>query len=174
MSATKDQERKALEQIRKIVEGLGPDSYIATAFDGCFEIAEENIDNDFSCSMKQRVEAVVVENAKLRDKIKTLELDVRDLRLAIKKEKEDSSARETALQKKVLSDDDLCDCAYMAKNLATEHAERMKKAAIDIVVKAENPGSNEFLNAVKEHRDAKSETEFYLALYDRIKTAAKE
>ena len=56
---TKEQERKALEQIRKIVEGLGTDSYIATAFDGCFEIAEENIENDFALSMKGRWEKAV-------------------------------------------------------------------------------------------------------------------
>ena len=31
---TKEQERKALEQIKKIVDSLGADSYIATAFDG--------------------------------------------------------------------------------------------------------------------------------------------
>ena len=55
MAATKEQERKALEQIRKMVEELGTDSYIAMAFEGCFEIAESNIDNDFGCSMKQRV-----------------------------------------------------------------------------------------------------------------------
>ncbi len=54
---TKEQERKALEQIRKIVEGLGENSYIGTAFEGCFEIAEQNIDNDFGCSMKQRAES---------------------------------------------------------------------------------------------------------------------
>lgn len=53
----KEQERKALEQIREIVAGLGEDSYIGTAFEGCFEIAEENIENDFACSMKQRAEA---------------------------------------------------------------------------------------------------------------------
>lgn len=58
MAATKEQERKALEKIRKIVEELGgSDSYIGMAFEGCFEIAEENIENDFACSMKQRVEA---------------------------------------------------------------------------------------------------------------------
>ena len=51
---TKEQERKALEQIKKIVEGLGEDSYIAMAFEGCFEDAEENIDNDWACSWKQR------------------------------------------------------------------------------------------------------------------------
>lgn len=54
---TKDQERKALEQIRKIVESLGENSYIGMAFEGCFEIAEENIDNDWGCSMKDRAEA---------------------------------------------------------------------------------------------------------------------
>jgi chromosome segregation ATPase len=54
MGATKEQERKALEQIRKIVEGLGADSYIGMAFEGCFEIARDNIENDWGCSMKQR------------------------------------------------------------------------------------------------------------------------
>lgn len=58
MIATKEQERKALEQIRKIVEGLGEGSYIGIAFEGCFEIAEENIDNDIACSMKQRAERI--------------------------------------------------------------------------------------------------------------------
>ena len=56
MLATKEQERKALEKIRKIITDLGEDSYIGTAFEGCFEIAEENINNDFACSMKQRAE----------------------------------------------------------------------------------------------------------------------
>lgn len=56
MTTTKAQERKALEQIRKIVEGLGENSYIGTAFEGCFEIAEENIENDFGLSMKGRCE----------------------------------------------------------------------------------------------------------------------
>ena len=46
--ATKDQERGVLQQIKAMVAELGPDSYIATAFRGVFDIAEENIDNDFS------------------------------------------------------------------------------------------------------------------------------
>ena len=71
--ATKDQEREALEKIKAIVESLGPDSYVGTAFEGCLEIAEENIENDFACSMKQRVEAVVIENTRLKEKVKELE-----------------------------------------------------------------------------------------------------
>lgn len=57
MTTTKKQELKALDQIKKIVADLGESSYIGTAFEGCFEIAEENIRNDFFCSMKQRAEA---------------------------------------------------------------------------------------------------------------------
>lgn len=54
---TKEQELKALEKIRKIVEELGENSYVGMAFEGCFEIAEDNIENDFGCSMKQRAES---------------------------------------------------------------------------------------------------------------------
>lgn len=54
---TKEQERKALAQIKKIVEGLGDGSYIGMAFEGCFEDAETNIENDWGCSMKQRAES---------------------------------------------------------------------------------------------------------------------
>ena len=52
--ATKQQERDTLAAIRKMVEELGPQSYLATAFDGCFEDAENNIENDFADSMKAR------------------------------------------------------------------------------------------------------------------------
>lgn len=53
--ATKDQERKALEKIRKIIAELGDDSYVGTAFKGCFEIAEQNIDNDWGCSLRDDI-----------------------------------------------------------------------------------------------------------------------
>lgn len=72
---TKEQERKALAQIRKIVESLGEGSYIGTAFEGCFEIAEENIENDFACSMKQRAESAEKEAAILKDKLTESEKD---------------------------------------------------------------------------------------------------
>lgn len=53
---TKEQERKALEQIKKIVEGLGEDSYIGFAFEGCFEDAEYNIQNDCAMSWCNRAQ----------------------------------------------------------------------------------------------------------------------
>lgn len=54
--ATKAQERAALEKIRKIVDGLGEDSYIGHAMDGVFEDAEQNIENDFWNSYRDRYE----------------------------------------------------------------------------------------------------------------------
>lgn len=99
---TKDQERKALEQIRKIVDGLGKGSYIATAFEGCFEIAEDNIGNDFACSMKQRLETSEKENAGLiksiaeyQNKVKSLEMKAKNYEdLRLKKEEYKQSALE--------------------------------------------------------------------------------
>lgn len=56
MIATKDQERKAIEEIRKIVDNLGEYSYVGAAMDGVLELAEDNIENGFVQSMKESVE----------------------------------------------------------------------------------------------------------------------
>lgn len=65
MSATKEQERKALAQIQKIIEGLGRESYIGRAFEGCLDVAEDNISNDFWHSMKQRADKAEQEAQRL-------------------------------------------------------------------------------------------------------------
>lgn len=67
--ATKQQERDTLEKIRKMVEQLGPDSYLATAFEGCFDLAAENIDNDWACSMADRARNAEKRVADLEDKL---------------------------------------------------------------------------------------------------------
>lgn len=54
--ATKAQDRKALEQIKKILAGLDGDSYVLQAMDGMVEDAEENIENDFWNSYRSRYE----------------------------------------------------------------------------------------------------------------------
>lgn len=46
MIATKEQERNALEKIKKMVAELGENSYLASAFTGAFELAEQNINDD--------------------------------------------------------------------------------------------------------------------------------
>ena len=77
--ATKQQEREALDKIAEIIKGLGQDSYIAAAFDGCLDMAEDNIGNDFMCSMKARAEeaqkevaSLLVENRKQADGLQAL------------------------------------------------------------------------------------------------------
>lgn len=76
MVATKDQERQALKKIKKIIDGLGEGSYIGMAFEGCCELAEQNIEYDFGCSYKQdaqiaegKVNALSREVAELREKL---------------------------------------------------------------------------------------------------------
>lgn len=69
--ATKAEERKALEEIRRIVASLGNDSYLAMAFDGCFEMAESNIENDFANNPKMSIEKLKKDlraaNAKIKN-----------------------------------------------------------------------------------------------------------
>mgnify|MGYP001624323314 CR=1 FL=1 len=173
--ATKQQEREALEKIKAIVESLGPDSYIGTALEGCFEIAEQNIENDFACSMKQRVEAVVVENSRLKEKVKELEEKLAE------SEKDYEAADEAAhlvadkkdaeisrLKALVLSDDDLTDCIQMAREAAYGYLLEMEKAAASVVELAEAPTSPEFVQAVQDHRNAKTSKEYAEGLADRL------
>ena len=53
---TKDQERKSVEKIRKIVEELGENSYVGFAMEGVLELAEDNIREDTAYSMKKSAE----------------------------------------------------------------------------------------------------------------------
>lgn len=100
---TKEQERKALEQIKKTVADLGPDSYVATAFDGVWEIAESNINNDFGDSvrgsiafLKSKTEEIEKENRGLKSKLKTAEDKQNDLarRLEIAEDRVSSKQEE--------------------------------------------------------------------------------
>lgn len=70
MISTKEQERKALEKIKAIVDGLGENSYIATAFKGCFEIAEQNIEYDFADSLQERLKIAELERDKAKSESK--------------------------------------------------------------------------------------------------------
>lgn len=90
--ATKEQERKALEQIKAIVAKLGEDSYIGTAFDGCFEIAQENIDNDWACSYKQTAESKDKELATLRQRYNVLATEKADVVQSLEAKKEELDA----------------------------------------------------------------------------------
>lgn len=54
---TKEQEKATLDKIAKLIASAGPDSYISVAFEGCVQLAKDNIANDWGCSMKSRAES---------------------------------------------------------------------------------------------------------------------
>lgn len=62
---SKATENEQLTKIKNILRGLGPDSYCAAAFDGCVEIAEDNIRDDFVNSMKHNFESASEKESQL-------------------------------------------------------------------------------------------------------------
>ena len=109
---TKQQEREILSQIAALIESAGPDSYIGMAFEGCVEMAESNIENDFGNSMQQAVKAA---SAKLKEVQETCD-NLREAAEAIKQnfarqlEKQDAKIKQldadlkTAIQKQLPAD----------------------------------------------------------------------
>lgn len=154
---TKDQERKALEKIRKIVEDLGDNSYIGMAFEGCFEIAEENIENDFGCSMKQRWE-----NAE--EQVDKLEADNSEL----KQRCEAADELIEVYKKQHISNNDRMRIVNLIQEKLNELNDIGDDAAAKIVEYAENPGSEEFKKAVRFHRETRENYNYYRTLMETV------
>lgn len=77
---TKQEERNLLKKIEKLIAEAGEDSYIGTAFAGCVQMAETNIENDWACSYQntiehanKQIEALKEANAKNAPAIEHLE-----------------------------------------------------------------------------------------------------
>lgn len=157
MAATKEQELKALEKIKKIVADLGDDSYIGMAFEGCFEIAEDNIENDFGCSMKQRAESSAAEAAKYKE---MYESTVKDY------EAEKRTVEE--LEQKVLTLEETGAIKSLLAYSQTEAIRRTEESARRIVEFADNPDSAEFKQAVQDNRHNKRLVEESGKLIQRI------
>lgn len=124
--ATKEQERKALAQIIEIVEGLGENSYIGTAFEGCFDIARDNIENDFACSMKGAKECVEKQLGEAKDTIRYRESELAD------REKEVRSLNKTLEQQTERIDS--------LENQRVQYQQRLREAeleASDMTAKAD-------------------------------------
>lgn len=123
MIATKDQERKAIEEIRKIVENLGENSYVGAAMEGVLELAEDNIENDFTQSMKESAETaekraheLEEENERLKA-LKATKEKLEEARACILPEEVRQKFYEIAFDKK-----------YKAQAEAMTAAERMAEA----------------------------------------------
>lgn len=148
---TKEQERKALEKIRKIVEELGENSYVGTAFEGCFEIAEENIDNDFACSMKQRAEAAQKEVEAAQKEVEALEIEVDNRKGVIY----ELTTERDKLKAKALTTAEAGAIKAILSHSKLEAADLADSSAQRIVELADNPDSAEFRQAVQDNRQSK-------------------
>lgn len=83
--ATKEQERKAIQKIRKIVEELGENSYVGFAMEGVLELAEDNVREDTAYSMKKNAEIAWERADKAEKENKGLKKEVEDLKKTVKK-----------------------------------------------------------------------------------------
>ncbi len=176
--ATKRNERETLETIRKMVAELGPQSYLATAFEGCFEIAEQNIEYDFGDSMKGRVESAEKKLAEAEKKIESLldqldesQKDWEAAHAAGHAIADQKDAEIKALQAQVLSPDDLEDVRQLLAD-RVDNAEHMATQAADDIVKyADDPAGKEFRQAVADHRNFSGTAEYYRELLGRVVAA---
>lgn len=153
--ATKQQERDTLAAIRKMVEELGPQSYLATAFDGCFEDAESNIENDFGDSMKTRWLHADAQLNAAKGTIEELEAHKRSMQETIdrlQRERGEAEARQ-------VTDTDIVHLIRLAEKDLAEAEQRRDEAAQDIVTYADDPACEEFRQAVATHRNATSSVE---------------
>lgn len=148
--STKEQEQKALDKIKKIVEELGENSYVGAAFEGCFEIAESNIENDWTCSMKDKVETTERENERLKIKTAGMASDIKERQ----KEIDILSKEICELREKVLTSNDTEYLISIIKKEAEEQREREERTAQEIVELADDPTTEDFQRAVRENREA--------------------
>lgn len=179
-SATKQQERDTLAAIRKMVEELGPQSYLATAFDGCFEDAESNIENDFGDSMKARwLHADAQLNAangtieELKEQLAESQKDYEAAHAAAHAIAEEKDAEIAALRERIIPADDLTDCKQIAENLVEELRQKVKAAEATILEYAEHPETTTFCDAVRGRKNLTKDIAYYEALVERLAAAER-
>lgn len=154
---TKQQEREALEKIKGIVEELGENSYIGKAFEGCFEMARENIEDDFFDSWKERAERANREADMWRSKANELSARVASMHASIMK-----------LEFSALDHDDLMECIDMVRERLDRCEAEIRAEAEAIIENAENPESDAFKDAVRRHKIAKDAKAHYEAMLERL------
>ncbi len=155
VNATKEQERETLEKIKAMVAELGPQSYLKTAFEGVYEVAEMNIDEDAAYSFPGRVNILEEQLREMGSKYNAARSDVEVLRSQLDHAQEQADA----LKKQQLPVW-LHSAVYglASEELATSKA-RMEQAAETMAYYAEAPQDIAFAEAVKGYRAAKERRE---------------
>lgn len=160
--ATKEQERETLSKIKQMVEELGPQSYIATAFEGCFEVAELNIRDDAAYSLKARVEDAEerlremgsVYNAAKMDAVR-LEKQLEETYNQLAAAKEEIAS----LKRQVLPEQLRRDLWVVVTDEAEASRARMAKAAHMMAICADNPACVGFKESVADYRKEEKRAE---------------
>lgn len=154
--ATKEQERETLSKIKQMVEELGPQSYIAAAFEGCFDVAEQNIEDDFGCSMKQRAETAEQQLAYNRRELDDAKKRLKELGGLVDSLKEENRSLGLRLTRSVFPSDLYLDLWTLATDDAKESRERMASAADIMAEMADTPQDIAFTRAVTIYREQKA------------------
>lgn len=147
--ATKEQEHETLSKIKQMVEELGPQSYLATAFRGAFEDAEQNIEDDAAYSWYDRAESATKRAEAAEERLKELGGLVDSL-------KEENRSLGLRLTRSVFPSDLYLDLWTLATDDAKESRERMASAADIMAEMADTPQDIAFTRAVTIYREQKA------------------
>ena len=160
--ATKQQERDTLAAIRQMVEELGPQSYLATAFEGCFEDAEQNIEDDAAYSMKARLEIQAQRAIERGHEVDRLKADLAAARSKVETlqgQFDFASQHIKKLERQQLPEQLRRDLWVMVTDEAEASRARMAEAADKMAVGADNPGCVLFKDSVARYRAEKARAE---------------
>lgn len=116
--ATKQDERKALADIIEIVEGLGEGSYIGTAFEGCFDIARDNIENDYGNSMKKQRDMTC-------DQLESAMNTIKSMKEELNRRNEEIKTLRKSVANLSESDKDHLNKQRNAEKIASEHIQKL-------------------------------------------------
>ena len=162
VSATKEQERETLEKIKEMIAELGPQSYLATAFEGCFEDAEQNIEDDAAYSMKARLEIQAQRAIERGHEVDRLKADIAAAQSKIEilqSQFDFASQHIKKLERQQLPEELRRDLWVMVTSEAEASRARMAEAADKMAAGADNPGCVLFKESVARYRAEKTRAE---------------
>ena len=161
-NATKEQERETLEKIKAMVAELGPQSYLKTAFEGVFEIAEMNIDEDAAYSFPGRVSLLEEQLKEMGSKYNAARSDAEVLNSQLDHVREQIAAAQeqiATLKRGHLPEELRRDLWVMTTTEAEASRARMAEAAEKMAVGADNPACVLFKDSVALYRAEKARAE---------------
>ena len=160
--ATKAQERETLEKIKAMVAELGPQSYLAPAFEGVFEDAEQNIEDDAAYSMKSRLEIQAQRAIERGYEVDQLKADLAAARSdveVLRSQLDHAQGQIDTLKRQQFPEELRRDLWVMVTTEAEASRARMAEAAEKMAVGADNPACVLFKDSVALYRAEKARAE---------------